>query len=354
MLATSSSYVHKKSDMSTLAEWGFDFIVNCDVADNEAWRSEVSSAHDNGIEYITRWPGYDKLGLLGDKKNCFYAYDGRDNAGIGGSRVHGPSHWNMEAEAVCAKSIDQVAALGADGVLINAMVSDRWYPTDWYPFGDKAIQGTRYYWSFDDSAKSQWKEFSGGEPMPEACQCFDGICAEHQRDFYKWYQDGWISKLIRLTDVAIDAGMKHIWTWMIPHTAWTEVNMADGTADSILPMETWRQHVISRGAEPLVVVACHAGLRGDWPVWFADGNASVKNATSEPLNWKMIGGAETCHTPGTVVSHLIKNSKEGVDIGFSGMLCGDKIALDTTDRHAEYKKAFRAAKKLFTKRVMKT
>lgn len=347
MLATSSGNVHKPDDIKVLSDWGFDFILNDGVKDNFAWNSEVEHAHNEGMEYVARWPDYGGLGLVGNEKYAFQAYDGRNNAGVGGGRVYGPSHWSKEAEEICAKSIDTLVSVGLDGVLINALICDRWYPTDWYPFGDNAIQGTRYYWSWDDEAQAQWKAFSGGEPMIEACQCFEGACAEHQQDFYRWYQDGWISKLIRLTDVAIDAGMKHIWTWMVPHTDWTEVNMANGTADSILPVETWRQHVISRGAEPIVVVACHFALSGDWPVWFADSHASIKKATAKPLEWKLIVGAETVHSDTSVVRNLTTNSKAGVDIGVSGMLCGDKIALEAVDRHDEYKTAFLAAKKLF-------
>ena len=350
MLATISAGVHKEGDLEIIADWGFDYVMGCQPIKNTVWENEVELIHKAGMKSIPRWPNIQHLELSAPKYG-FSAYDGRNsNVYAGGSgRVMGPSHWNKEAEDISIASLPPLIEIGIDGVMIGMLINDRPYPTDWYPFGDKAIQGTRYYWSFDDAAQAQWKEFSGGEPMPEACQCFEGACAEYQQDFYRWYQDGWISKLMRLTDVAIDAGMKHIWTWMIPHTDWTEVNMADGTADCILPMETWRQHVISRGAEPLVVVACHAGLRGDWPVWFADGNASIKKATAKPLEWKVIGGAETCHTPGTVAPHLIKNSKDGIDIGFSGMLCGDKVALDATDRYPEYKKAFRAAKKLFAK-----
>ena len=349
MLSTISAGLHKEGDLEIIADWGFDYVMGCQPIENTVWENEIDLIHKASMKSIPRWPNIQHLGLSTPKYG-FSAYDGRNNndyAGAGG-QVNGPSHWNKEAEDISIESLRSLINMGIDGVTIGMLINDRPYPTDWYPFGDNAIRGTKMYWSFDDAAQAQWKEFSGGEPMPETCQCFDGICEEKQRDFYKWYQDGWISKLIRLTDVAIDAGLKHIWTWMIPHTAWTEVNMADGTADSIAPMDKWQQHVISRGAKPVVVVACHAGLRGDWPVWFADGNASIKNATSEPFNWKMIGGAETGHTPGTVAANLIKNSKDGIDIGFSGMLCGDTVPLGAESFYDKYRDAFIEAKGMFT------
>jgi hypothetical protein len=347
MLSTSSYGVHRPDDINILADWGFDFIVNYGVKKNEAWDGEVERAHKQKMKYLTRWPEIPALGLNAEKY-AFAAYDGRKNTDVGTGRVEGPSHWNKEAEEITAKNIDELVAVGLDGVLISMLTSDRMYPTDWYPFGDKAIQGTRYYWSWDDEAQKQWDEFSGGEPMPEACQCFEGACAEYQRKFYKWYQDGWISKLTRLSDVAIDAGMKHIWTWLIPHTNWTEVNMANGTADCILPIEKWRQHVIKRGAEPMIVVACHFDLENDWPVWFADGDASIRNMCTEPLNWKMIVGAETCYSASTVTKHLDTNSQKAAEMGCSGLFCGTKIALDNPDD--KYQAAFLAAKEQFAEK----
>jgi len=346
MLSTiSAGKIHEVDELKQLVDWGFEFIV-AGFGDNlSELEAEVINAHAEGLKVLVRWPSLTATELNG-AEFAFSAFDGRHNANASG-RVGGPSHWNTDAEDISLAVLPGVVRTGIDGVLVSGMTSDRMFPTDWYPSGDKAIEGTKLYWSFDNFASSSWGKHSKHQPMPRRPEVVGGQCAPGQEVFYRWYQDGWVSKITRLSTAAIDMGLKHIWTWVLPHTRWTEVNMADGTAGCVDAVENWRQHVVGKGAEPIVVVANHFPLEIDWPEWFADSKETIERVCAPPYNWKLIIGADTVYQSNTVVQALGKHSVLAGTMGACGLLCGDQYIFDWEKGCGPYKDAFTSAKKVF-------
>jgi len=261
--------------------------------------------------------------MLGEEY-AFRAYDGKHNA-TGDSRVHGPSLWNPAAEAAGIESLAGLVEMGVDGVLVNMLECDRPYPTDWYPLGGDVQKYTTAYWCFDENAKRSWKEHSGGQiPFERASGApNNGL----ELEFYRWYQDGWIGRLQRLTDAALSAGLKQIFTWYIPLDFWDAENMADGTAGSVEPIEGWRQTVLAAGAMPVTVTPQLFGL---WPRWAAPGQDTMRQAIGN-LGWQSIVGVGLCYSLADCIPNLGNNGTKAASLGFSGVYGGVNFLLQRAD-----------------------
>lgn len=330
ILSTVTVQPHEEEAVSRLAAMGFDYVCVRPglhhFTAHEEWPKTAALVRDAGMKLLLTWPSYaDFSDRIDDPRYSFRAHDGRTNTSDWlGQPVSGRlmqfSHWNDEMEEALIASLAEFIEHGPalDGVHINVAHNDRMYPSDWWPFGDRAIEGTTMYWSFDDAARAKWAEHSGGQPMPTHCHNIP-----EQDDFYRWYQAGWIDRLTRLSDAAIDAGLEVISTWWLPHTRYTPVNMSDGTAGSIEPLEGWRQHVLARGAYPLVMVAHQFGLDEDWPHWYADGVESIRQATASPFEWDLIVGAEADISPEITAPNIRKHGRLAAEWGAKGLLCGD-------------------------------
>lgn len=317
VLVTSSVCPHKPREIKALADWGFDFVLSNTVFPSHEWEKEIADVHSNGMKFIARWPNIGYLGL-NDSRYAFQSYDCQSNTGRSG-RIDGPSHWNKAAEQIAVDNLMSLVNMGIDGVLVNMLGSDRPFPTDWYPFPNS--NGQLLYWSFDEEAQRRWAEYSGGQPMPEIPHALEGKCTEGQSLFYRWYQDGWISRLIRLSDMAIDAGIKHIWTYFVPLTNWTIENMAGGTAGCLPYMDNWYKHVLDRDCKPVVVIAELFPLDGHW---WTDACETIDEIINAPYEWTVICGAETGENSfDDGLSNLTKHSLKAAQMGMDGLYCGD-------------------------------
>jgi len=340
ILSTLTHRIPSTEGVATLAAMGYDYVTlrirREDFAENPEWRNSINALRDVGIKVLLTWPNYNSFSeddahefSQDNPEHSFKACDGRTNTfgwvGVPGSHQYGQfSHWNDEVGEALVADLPRWLEGGPeiDGVHVNVAQNDRMFPTDWYPFGPRAVEGTRMYWSFDESAQAKWAETSGGVPMPTHPDP-----ALEDRTFYRWYQAAYINRLTLLADTALDVGLNHISTWFMPLTRWTAENMAGGTAGSIEPLEAWRQHIIGRDAFPLMMVAFLFGLGADWPEWRADGEESIRRACAAPFNWDLIIGAECdvdgATTPGRVRHH----GRLTADMGASGILCGDALWL---------------------------
>ncbi len=277
----------QQDSIAQLAEFGFTHICCRGAGPNREFERTVKKAHEVGIRVVAIFPNWMDLGLCsGDF--CFKTADGFTNEHFDGSqgRIEGCSHWHPGAEERWFPTLQPLVDLGIDGILASPMHSDRMYPTDWYPWENR-IKYSNYFWCHDKYAKAAWAEISN-EPMPDQALIGHDEQPLCSMEFYRWYQSGWINRINRLADAALDANLKDIFTWWIPLDFWDGENMADGTASSVAPLEAWRQHIIGRGGLPVTVSACIWGL---WPRWEVPGLETLRQVSTD-LHWATIGGAE--------------------------------------------------------------
>lgn len=324
------------------------------------WAEPIEKLHEQGIKVFLRLPVYSSDGapyLLNEPKYSFKAHDGRTNTKdfIGGdhqsARIAQVSHWNDEAENIIRDDFSKWMPpdLPIDGVLVAVSPCDRMFPTDWYPFGDHAIEGTEMFWSFDHDAQHKWAEFSGNAPMP-ARPLVDGGPAMEK--FYRWYQDGWIQRLTFLSDLVIDRGIKELSTWFLPHTRRTVVNMVGGTADCIEPLQGWREHVAecTGGNYPLMIVACHFPLQEDWMEWFTDGEETIRKVCAPPYDWDLIIGAEAGYENFLIAPNVRHHGKLTAEMGGSGLFMSDFLWLGEEAWEASTVEAINEIRPLFEER----
>lgn len=302
--------------MAVLADLGATSVDLFGGPDRQTEKA-VAAARRAGLTVILRWPDWRRLNLCG-AEYAFQAYDGRTNA-TEHSRVEGPSLWHPEAEERCAEQIGAVAEMGVDGVLIGSLMSDRPYPTDWYPFGDEAVRGTTMFWSWDEHAKRAWREVCDGEPMPEYALCNDGLLGHGLRAFYDWYQEAWLLRITQLSIMALDAGLEDIRTWYLPMTHYAIDTVANATADNVLVMQRWRQAIKSRDGRPTAVVANLFGLETHWPAWYDQGVATMTRVGRCGLGWDCCVGMQSCDSAETAIPNIQRNAVLAAELGFTGI-----------------------------------
>lgn len=346
ILSTLSTHPHTKEHIERLADMGFDYVCVRTgfhrFTQHSEWREAASLIRDAGMKLLLTWPTYADFQRGNvrpdDPQYAFKGHDGRSNTTVWtgfpiSGRLEQFSHWNDEAERVLIASLADFLEDGPeiDGVHVNVSSCDRMFPTDWYPYYH--VDGAELYWSFDASAQAKWAEYSAGKAMPikpsPVLTLGGGLLYEEDEFFYRWYQDGWINRLTRLSHAVLDAGLKHISTWVMPHTRFTAVNMANGTAGCIDPLEGWRQHMISHGAYPLLMVGYQFGLQEDWPQWYADGEESIRRMCTAPYNWDLIVGAECDISPNITAVNVRHHARVLAEWGASGLLCGDSYWIGT-------------------------
>lgn len=369
ILSTISVKPHTPENAEALAAMGFDYVClrmgEHAFRHNKEYREGIEALRAWGIKVIVTWPFYADFNA-GDDDSAFHKYEGtpditdpqytfhtqdgrnntrawRDYARSG--RTMQFSHWNDEVEAALIATLPRWLEDGPeiDGVHVAVSHNDRMYPTDWYPFGDEAMKGTRMYWSFDEEAQRKWAEFSDNTPMPATPTPPD---TDESYVFYRWYQEGWVNRLTALTDAALNTGLKHVFTWWLPHTDWTEVNMANGTASSEGILERWRNHVIAQEAFPLVLVGSQFNLRADWPGWYSDGMETIPRVCAPPHDWDLIVGAEADVSGDISAENIRKHGKQLYEMGASGLLCGDSLWIGT-EYEAEVGEALTEVRELF-------
>jgi len=369
ILSTVSSFPHTVEEVESLATMGFDYICVRTggfkkYAEDKEWSAGIEVARDLGIKVLLTWPWYSEFAfterdglIISDPHYSCKAFDGRTNTpswheGVGN---HCPqfSLWNDEVEEALVADMGCWLEEGpeVDGVHIAVSDSDRNYPTNWWAHGDKAIEGTRMFWSFDEAAQVKWDEYSGGAPMPSWSSPVitpDGEIHPELLRFYRWYQDGWIGRITRLADTALDAGLKHISTWWLPHNQWTEINMANGSADSVAAISSWCQHVDDRGGTSMPMVAFQYGLAPQWPIWYADGMETIPVACAEPYNIRLLVGAEADVSGDITADTIRKHGRLTAEMGASGLLCGVRLWLGTPFE-AEVAEALATIRPLFAR-----
>jgi len=336
-LTTLTCHPHTAAMADSLASMGYDSVIAIESLESLStpeWRDGIQQVRDRGMKVLLSWPHYGEFSTrtgfsVDDPSNSFRASDGRTNTSewLGqpiDRRNMQFSHWNDRAEEALVAELPLWLENGpeVDGIHVNVSHCDRMFPTDWYAFGDRAIEGTRMYWSFDDTARAKWSEASGGAAMPTHPDPGVGDDA-----FYRWYQGGYIDRLSRLTDAALDLGAREISTWFLPHTRWTAENMTGGVAGSIEPLDAWRQHVIDRGVSPLMIVAHVFGLGGDWAHLREDSEESIRRACAPPFNWPVIVGAECDVDGATTPQRVSHHGRLTAAMGASGLLCSDYLWL---------------------------
>lgn len=329
-ISTSSYRPHSPDESAFLRDLGFTTVVTADVRPNRSWEHCIKNTKKAGLKFIARFPDWQGLKLC-QEPFLFKAYDGKDNSGFpGGAGVQGASYWHPNADERAISSLQPLVDMGIDGILASALVSDRMYPTDFYGFGDFNQRYTSAFWSFDDHAQAAWKEVSD-QNMPEYA-----LCGPEGRpppepilSFYRWYQAAWFGRIHKFADAAIDAGLKHVWTWWIPLDFWDPENMADATANSSPGINGWRRHVLDRGAESCIIVnACIFGL---WDRWRDPGLDTMKTCNID-LGWTSIPGIEAWGAD--CFRNIEVNSKTAKEHGYCGMFAGDGEILNT-DRKQE-------------------
>lgn len=316
ILSTSSGGSVRRDTLAKFAELGFTHVCCRSATPTREFERTVKQAHELGIKVIGIFPDWFGLGLIEDEF-CFQTADGFTNKHFEGSegRIEGPSHWHPEPEVRWRPALAALAETGLDGILTAPMHSDRMMPSDFYPF-ERYEKYCMYYWSFDPWAKKAWAEVSD-LPMPERPIIgHDGLLQD--MEFYNWYRDsGWIKRITDMADAALDLGLKEIWSWYIALDFCDAENAADATYNSVLPVEKWRQNIISRGGHPVTVGACVAGC---WPRWSVPMVETIKQAATN-LHWEAIAGAEAwgpdCYR------NILTNGKLYHDNNFSGLFCGE-------------------------------
>ena len=330
IFCTSSYGVHAAGQHQQLADLGFNFVCSLEAQGGaQDWDVEIGELHKVGIKSVLRWPNWGNLGLLKDEYG-FRASDGtRNPQGSHDNRLSGPSYWCEEAEARALEDLPRMADMGVDGLLLSPLVCDRPLPTDWYPFGEDNQKYTTAFWSWDQWAKKSWDAVSDGYPMPEQAGEILGRTVENMV-FYAWYQGAWLGRITRLAQAALDAGIKHVWTWYVPLVTFDAENVADGTAESVPGMEAWRQTIISGGGEPVTVSACLFGL---WDRWSVPGVETMRQVNRD-LEWTSIVGAEIQGTVDEALHNLEVNGRHAAAARFSGLFCGEGPLLEDPARAA--------------------
>jgi hypothetical protein len=318
-MVTSASIQYTFDQALFLHDIGFTSVVTHGVSPTREWEHVIRDVKKAGLKFIPRFPDWHGLHLC-QEPFLFRASDGKTNATFPGenSRVCGASYWHPEANERAIQSLQPLVDMGIDGVLVSPLVSDRWYSTDFYPFGCYEQRYTKSYWSFDDYARASWKEVSD-QPMPE--MAYPGPEGSpppgYLLDFYRWYQNGVFSRLYTIADAVLEAGLKHVWTWWIPLDFWDEENMADGTASSSSGVHAWRNYVMERADSCFTVQACIFGL---WSRWRGPGLDTMKHCNQD-LGWTSIPGAEAWapHAFANVAWHAQLAKQHG----YSGLFCSD-------------------------------
>jgi len=324
--------LHKPGEIERLADIGFTHLTSLGVKADRPWERELAEAKRCGIQVVARWPNYADLGLCGDEFS-FQAWDGRRNntdfpQEYG--RLAGPSHWHPAGVERAVESLEGLAEIGLDAVGIHATFSDRWYPTDWYPFGD--VHYSTAYWCFDPHARAAWAALGIGQDKmmhrPPA-----GYPNEDELYQCRWYQQAWWDKLTALSDAAMVAGMKTQILWHIPLNDWTDENMADGTADAISGIEAWQSRVKAAGGDPIIVNTVVFGL---WERWERPATAFMADMNHNH-DWKSICGTGAGLSVETCVENVLASGRRALALGYQGIRGTDWTLLR---RQAEAKWAF--------------
>ncbi len=328
-----SSYIDRLQDE------GWTHVMAHEVPLNRETDHWVRQVHNRGMKFIVRWPDWSAIGLT--QENAFRAYDGLPNNQTDG-RTAGPSHWREDVTDTACRTIGEYVDLGVDGVILHTILCDRPFPTDWYAYPD----GWRWitaFWSFDGAGKRSWGREADGFMMPPRA-ISNGVPPEGDLlRFYRWYQSGWLAKLHRLTDTALGAGFRNIWTWYVPLDDWTEENMADGTADSLLPMEGWRRRVVDGGADAVFVNPCMFGWRDHWHV----DAVRTMTAAHQFLGWRSIVGMGCSQGADTALHFLQDHGCRAPGFGYSGINTSD-VHLRKMEGHAS-KNALQIVRDAFAK-----
>lgn len=301
--------MHSADEVAFLAELGFTHVVNIGF---RQWEEEAERCHAEGLKLIARWPDWYELNMVGPRQG-FQNHEGVCNAGFG-SRVDGPSVWNLESQERAIQRLHGLSRQGIDGVLIHGTVSDRNYPGDWYGFGQR--RWLNDYWSFDKDAQAEWNELGHG-PMPEHPTPSD----PDNRFFYSWYLSGWYRRLATLTEAAIAEGLENIWTWFIPLLGWSVPNMAGGMTDSDRPMEVWRRQVQASGRVPVNVISTLFPL--------GDKTSRTETKRLADSGWDIIAGIETCSVQ-RPLDWGRGNTNRCKELGI-GVFGGDRAFLDNRE-----------------------
>lgn len=308
----------------TLADMGFDYSDLWGLAGG-AVDEQAAAAHSVGIRLIARWPDWGEMGLC-DEAHAFQAHDGRTNirqAQPDGSylpwpQLLGPSLWHPEAEERAAEVIPRLAASGVDGVVIGTLDSDGPIPTNYHGMEAKLAEGTTLFWSFDEFAQAEWSEAGGGAPMPQRATGCDGGLPDELAKFYRWYQDSWINRIIRLSDMALDVGLTEIYTWWVPLVWYADSHVATATADNQLALARWREHVLGRGGHPVTILAKLYPDPGESLPWGARAEAEIQQILAESPDWDCIVGAQAEVGEGCV-DNVRTNGTKAAAAGYTGI-----------------------------------
>jgi hypothetical protein len=306
VFSTSSYRHHTAEEFRLLAEWGFTHVLS--AVSNLPSKREVDLGHEYGLTMIARWPDWAHLKCLGEDM-AFRNYLGASNTGH--SLYSGPSWWCQEADRRALDDLPRIIEDGWDGVLCHIITGDRPGPTGWHLSSHR--EWKEVYWSFDEWAREAYGTLRRPIPMPARPDPHGDL------EFYRWYQDAWLSRLETFTGAALEY-VKNVWAWFIPMDWFEPETMADGTADSTPAISQWRQNVLNAGADPLVVVSHMFGMGSAWQP-----KAERTMQEQNEAGWRSIVGAE-CN-PGVAPRNLLANGREARNLGFSGLLCGDEELL---------------------------
>lgn len=324
IFSTSSYRVHSSGEHEKLADMGFDFVTTFGGTSRE-WQKEIDACHKAGLKVVFRWPNWKSVGCLTDE----FAFSSADNHinFQDDSRLQGASYWHPEADEKALASLEEVVAMGVDGLLLSPLVCDRPTPTDWWPIPGHEHYAT-WFWSHDRHAKKAWAEVSDGFPMPaKGIEILAGR-EEHLFFYYQFYQKAWINRITKFAKAATNLGIKYLFTWWTPLVSFGEEEVANATAESTLGLEQWRQTCIAGGATPIIVAACVYGL---WPRWRGQAIEALRQ-TSETLDWINLVGAEIMAPSETAFFNLKHNGELASNGKLSGLFCGDKELLAYSDR----------------------
>jgi len=317
--------IHSAVQLDNLAEMGFTHVSGHEFGLNRDTEHWIRNIHKRGMKFVARWPDLAGLGLCVDD-TAFENFQGVRNA-QGNSAQAGPSHWCEKATVIGEQSAKGYADIGVDGLILQTIMCDRPYPTNWYTGRPEDWRRVTSFWSFDSAAKKDWAKFSGGEWMPSRAISDGTPPDETLMRFYRWYQDAWLQKLDRLSQAAVAAGMSEVWTWYVPFNEWTEENMADATADSMLYVEGWRKKMLAAVVRPVVLTTCIFSILEHW---IADAVKSM-NSANKFLDWESCGGVRASISYEHALKYTERLGTMQAGIGYRGMY--------VTDRHIRERRA---------------
>lgn len=278
----------------------------------------VGACQPFDLKVVATWPDWNGLGLS-TPEYAFRNYQGlmcAEDVPVS----QGPSYWHPWANDYAALSIDDVAALGVDGLIICPRFGDNPFPRDWFSCDDDDWQYNAQFWSFDKWAQEAWTQYAG-VPMPTHAT----VDGSFPQAFYRWYQRAWAERIVSLSEAAMDAGITDLMTWYIPCHSKTAENMALGSWDHAWAYDQWVNKVQHRGGKATVVATC---LFASWVPERAT-NVQITRQLSADHGWSMLVGAEVCDDVSAVVPNFIVNARyakqQGWGLFASGRYIFDRI-----------------------------